>query len=869
MKKFYDRKDAHKKIESLIQQINCGIPTAVWIEGKSGVGKTYLLEYIQDKKPGVDFFRFIANEVFYKCERGSVGSSFEYIAAVIYEIQYQSPKFFENYIQRFFDSIQHISLLDACCLILPQVKAMNTLSALIETKYKNITTMQSKIADRLVTYQLVELFSDLILSFLIKVDKRDKITFCIDDAQWLDQPSMRVLEVLIKKSRQDKKGPVISIFLDIREKSILSDDERQNHTSLFRMISHLYPDLETIYLKNFDLITTQEIIRETNRVYLIQHIPMLYKITNGNPLELSQTLQFSDDRVQEILQRECKQSEDTKRDDTFSIERIGDLYFQNTINTVLLSVLSILRRSISIPLLYQCVENLYSKILQDTCTFNEFNAALNYLEDKECIVRIALSDKISLKHDSIYHTVLEYLSHNGDYVTYSKEIAITLLSNEFDSFLKEQAQKMLALKLLYEVDPQNCLTCFQSIYRQSGEHLEADFFATAAEAFCASYLRQDCENLHFVVQAILPKLVSSANLVVAQRLCHTMFMDYSQCLPVKDQITYLVNYIKAQIDLSVVNDGSESAVPLFNKLYLIPNDNNDLKLQILLLGMSAYEHLLEHDKIRELFVEAEKIIDQDDKSISNTTKAIFYRNKGLCFPHSDLKTDYFYSLRYASKIPDFAERHLMFGTSMNNLGLSYFYSGEIEKARRAFSSSQKHLTYVGYNTARISNNIGVCYYMLHDWPAAHHYFAIAAAGQTDGVFMKLCIQTNLALALYSIGKQKDALAILDPLIDEYNSGKPRSHDTLVYCAAAINRGYIAFQQGEYFDAAKYYKMSLMHTYRYQNEEQLRKRTSMLEISAQRGLGTVSGSERKMDLKDDSSDFYRKPYSLVAFAFYVI
>ena len=155
MKKFYDRKDAHKKIESLIQQINCGIPTAVWIEGKSGVGKTYLLEYIQDKKPGVDFFRFIANEVFYKCERGSVGSSFEYIAAVIYEIQYQSPKFFENYIQRFFDSIQHISLLDACCLILPQVKAMNTLSALIETKYKNITTMQSKIADRLVTYQLV------------------------------------------------------------------------------------------------------------------------------------------------------------------------------------------------------------------------------------------------------------------------------------------------------------------------------------------------------------------------------------------------------------------------------------------------------------------------------------------------------------------------------------------------------------------------------------------------------------------------------------------------------------------------------------------------------------------------------------------
>ena len=206
---------------------------------------------------------------------------------------------------------------------------------------------------------------------------------------------------------------------------------------------------------------------------------------------------------------------------------------------------------------------------------------------------------------------------------------------------------------------------------------------------------------------------------------------------------------------------------------------------------------------------------------------------------------------------------------MNNLGLSYFYRGEIKNAIRAFSFAKKELSVVGYNTARISNNIGTCYYMLHKWKKACQQFSLAASAQTDGIFMSACIQTNLALALYSIGKKESAEEILDKLINEYLCGQARSHDTLVYCAAMINRGYIAFQSKDYFKAADYYQKSLIHNYRYQNNEQIQKRESMRDISIQLGCGSNLYNKNDLDLEDAKFNFYKKPYSLVPFAFYVI
>ena len=157
--------------------------------------------------------------------------------------------------------------------------------------------------------------------------------------------------------------------------------------------------------------------------------------------------------------------------------------------------------------------------------------------------------------------------------------------------------------------------------------------------------------------------------------------------------------------------------------------------------------------------------------------------------------------------------------------------------------------------------------MLHDWPTAYHYFSIAASAQTDGVFMSTCIQTNLALSLYALGKKDSAKELLDNLINMYLEGKVHFHDTLIYCAALINRGYMAFQDKDYFKAADYYQKSLIHTYRYQDNEQRQKRESMRDLAIYLGLG--QHPINNMDIEDISLDFYNKPYSLIPFAFYVI
>lgn len=870
MHKFFDRKAACDDIKNAIQQIQLGIPTAIWIEGRSGVGKTRLMEFIYNQESELNFFNFMTGDAFYKCERGSLGSSFEYIAAVIFVLQCKNPSFFEKYIQSYFECVEHISFLDACCLVLPQLKGFKAISSLLDSKYKNITAMQGKISDRLVIHQLIDLYSDLILVFLKKIYNTDNVIFCIDDAQWLDQVSLKVFEVLVRKSRLKSQNPIISIFLDIREKSGLNDEETQNYLSTYRCLSILFPNIKCIFLENFDLPTTREIIQETNRYYLIEQVHLLYKITNGNPLELEHTLRLPDEKIRTILQKETI-CENLNRGDMFSVERIAQIYYAKPIYAVILNILSILRRHITTQLLYQCAANLYPILLDDVCLFSSYSKALNFLEDKEFITRTSFGMKVALKHDSIYCTILDYLSQNGDYVIYSKGIATTLLNSDRDSFLKLESQRLLALKLLCEVDTEECFKQFQKIYQQCGDQLEIEFFLTATEAFCSSYLHLYQENIPFAANILLPHLVSSANLVVAQRLCHTLYWDFQNFLTSIEQAMFLINYIKTQIDLSIVINSEECAVLLFEKLYLFDIENLDLKLQILLLGMSTYEHILNHEKILELFSEAQFIVQRNagGDEISNYTMALFYRNQGLCFPHSKLKAKYFQALHYAIHISNVVLRHLTFGTSINNLGLYYFYSGKVEKALRAFFFAKKHLTRVGYNTARVSNNIGVCYYMLHDWQNAYYNFSIAASSQTEGAFISLCIQTNLALALFSIGKQSEAKSILEVLINEFKQGDSRSQDTLIYCAAMINRGYIAFKESDYFTAADYYQNSCIHTYRYENDEQLMKRKTMRDICIQQGIGSHEDINIEMDLDDSLLDFYKKPYSLVPFAFYVI
>ena len=130
-------------------------------------------------------------------------------------------------------------------------------------------------------------------------------------------------------------------------------------------------------------------------------------------------------------------------------------------------------------------------------------------------------------------------------------------------------------------------------------------------------------------------------------------------------------------------------------------------------------------------------------------------------------------------------------------------------------------------------------------------------------------ETNGGDDMADINKIAESKKILDDLIQKWNDGLLLISDTLAYCAALINRGYIAFCEEDYFVSAKYYKESLIHNYRFQNEEQTIKRNSMRDLSIALAIEDNNCPVENMDLDDTTYDFYKKPYSLIPFAFYVV
>lgn len=870
MNDFFDRKSAYEDVQIAIQQIIAGTPCAVWVEGPQGVGKTRFIEHVCSQNHSLNVFKYNNNDVFYKCESGSENSSFSFVSSLLYEMQRINPNKFANSIQKFFNNINHISLLDACCSIIPQLSFTNVVSNLIESKYKKIVDMQEKISDLLVQQQLIELFADMILDILISPNKTDRIIFCIDDIQWMDTPSLKTFEKIIKKSNQIQTNVDISLFVTTRDRGSLNTSEIQTYTYAHNIIASLFNhNMRSIWLSNFDIDILREIISKTNRFALYNYISEIYEATLGNPLEIVLTLQFSDERVKEVIHSKGIKNNYLNCDAIFTTEHIKSIISKGNIYSTILNILSVLRQSVPLNVLFQCTTNIFIKIYNTICIYVEFINAISFFEHEGYIKVDNANNEVALSYDAIWHNVLEFITQNGDYVVFAKTISKTLLSLKIDNVVKSRTLTLSALNMLLEVKPSECFSQFKKIFNRCNKRVDVEIIIIGTRAFCSDWLNFNGQNGNFMVKNVLPMLLSSSNLKTAHRLCHMIFPKYDEFLDCEEQINFLVNYIKVQIDLSNLNNDMESAVPLFKNVSKYNFNNVDQELQVLLLGMSVYEHVLDHDEINRLYSKANKIVSIHKLEISKTTLAVFYRNKGLRFSHKILKSDYFKALFNSFGVSNATYRHLLYGTSINNLGLSYFYNGEIEKAKKAFLSSEKYLNCVGYNVARIKNNIGICYMMQHDYMQAYRYISDAVLQQIDGCFIKLCSRTNLALVLYYLGNVVEAKNILEEIICEYKYGNPSTSDTLPYCTAMINYGYIAFKEKDYFKAAEYYKNSQIHIYRYQNEEQTQKRKEMFNLLIKLATDNIDVSCNCLDLDDTGNDIFKKGYSLVPFAFYVI
>ena len=869
MNDFFNRTKEREKVLEILHNFNILNPYTLWIEGISGSGKTEFLKYIISSSD-LCFFKLLEMDEIYKCEKVNIKNDFEYISNIVFSLQSKSSSAMEKYIHNFFSNLEHLSLLDACTIIMPQIKFLKPIGELLQSKYKGSIDSQNHIADKITNIQLVDFFSELIIHFFEQIYNYEQVILCIDDIQWLDRASTKVIVSILKKIRNRNSNLKVSIFCTAREKMGLSEDERENFLNVYNSLKDNVNNIYSIYIKNFNLKTTTDLIKSKGRYILEERVQKIFEITKGNPQELEQTLRFSDKEIDFIISTyDSGNSILTEDNHVFSRERIMGLYQENCYNAIIINILAIFTCRILTSLLFKLSSAICQKYNSELLLYAKFNEIIQDLITRKILEEN--TDGINLIHDSMKFLAKDLLLTTGEYSEYGDIIADILIDSDTIQFSKMNSNMYMAMEILTEVDPERGLVEFVEYYKKYPTLIDREMNVLGAKCFCSSLGPNSLMIAEYVIiPKVIPCLVNTSKLKIAQSVCCLIYNNWMNDLSEASKTKLLINYVKTQVDLSAINDDSlnENATNLYMELIEQKVQNKDLELQIYLLGMSVYEHTLDYNKIYDLSKKATELI---DKGIITdyVSLALYYRNKGLYNSHSQLIEDYKLAVFYADNITSGSYKALLKGTSLNNLGLSYFYTGDIEQAISSFTESQKILENIGYDVTRIINNIAMCHVLKNEIDKAYDLLTIAISNRMDGIFMNACIDTNYALILSMLGEDKKANEILDVYIKEYDRKEFRTPDTLLYCAAMQNKGYINYMNHNYFDALKFYKQSCFHEYRFENELQTIKRENMSKLCLQ-AIDLFDKNEQiDMDINNAENNYYRKPYSAIVFAYYVV
>lgn len=863
----FDREKERKQINCILENETINESFTVWIEGIEGAGKTQFLKYLIDKTD-IFVFDFADFDSIYKCEKINMQNEFAYISNVVFKISKDYPHKFQAFLQDYFDDQNRITFLDAGCLILPQLKIFSPIKKLFETKYDVIARSQGNVTDKLVNTQLVDFFSDIIIYYFTKIKPEiSHFMFCIDDMQWIDHSSLKTINSVLGKISNANLGLNLSLSLTIRDSKSLSSEERDNYNAIYKILESRFSNMYTVVMNNFDLNITRQLIISKKRYFLEENVQKIYQITNGNPMELIQTLRFSDDEVKRIINNDKYQAGMSSKKTRFSQEMIISLYKENKYFVYILNILSILGCSLSV----HTITKIANTVANTIC--NEIISNINVINSIDLLIsRDILKDSIdgvSIAHDSMKSLITDYLQSTGEYSQYVYVISEVLLSENVIKFSKLKSNIYFALKLLKNVDAQKAFNIFISMLTDSTINITEELYEIGAECFCLDIANFEISVINdYVVEKILPALFASGKVKLSKKLSEYIYEFRSSFTP-DMHIKYLMYYIKTLIEMGILNSKTvtTTATILFDELQKIDIFDKDILLQVYLLGMSLYEHILDFDKIGTLYKSANTLLTATE-TVSAMTLAKFYRNKGLIYSHRELIDDYITAYKYSCNINPGIEKQIMKGTTLNNLGLSYFYKGEPKKALYCFNAALKILQNIGCEVSRIFNNISICYFMLGDIESSYSSISDALSVQLEGKFINTCMQTNYALILYALGDSLQAISILDYLIDEYHSGAEKCQDEVAYSAALLNRAYIHITNNEYFDAIKLIKESSNQKYRFEHELQQEKRTELISFCLKQE-NLLTNASVNIDFEDNSFNIYNKPYSLMPFAYYVI
>lgn len=867
MKDFINRDTERKKINEAIQKINIGTNVIIWIEGDSGVGKSYLLKHsLQYIKTPI--FKYLNCKDVYKCEKQDLSQEFSFISNILTTLQAKDPSIYHNCLYNYFDDINRINFYEILETILPSIKPLQWSKDLFAKFNTQSETSQKYIVDKTQKTSLILCLSEIILSLLEIHYKNTNILFCIDDIIWMDRVSLETIETLLSKLRLENKYSFsISFFVTSRNHHELeSANERSNYNKFeSNIFNEFYTFNYDILLSNFNIKTIREYLLEKERYELLSYIQALYAVTSGNPQELSQTLKFESNEIIRRINNTSENNTQQPNEHYFTSELIYTLQCKNEYTIYILSLISLIEKNITpymlLSLCKLCIENLNKSMF----CFPKYEDALYLLTHKDILVND--NNSIYIKHDSVKSLILDYIIESGDYQEIGNIIAHFIL---YDKTVRDENYKSrvnLALNILRQINPLEGLSIIINQLDNISVY-ETENVRIAARCFCTCFHQVDIHTInHFIIPKILVTLVSTSQYDLAYKICKILFGELNQ-LTYDNKVSFLMNYAKVSIDLGYIKSSNENAgaINILDILIKTTNNDNDLLLAYL-LKMSAHEHILEFEEIKNAYLMACEILNRSNQ-LDNKTLSTFYRNKGLVEFHTNLKNEYLTAYSFAKKICNNNDKNIMIGTCQNNLGLSYFYNGEIDQALNCFKKSYDYLLKAGYDLLRVLNNISMCYFITGDYAMAYEYILKAKCIPLKGIFESKSIEVNLSLIMYKNGQKSEAEQRLDSIVNEYNSGNIVT-DTAAYSSAMVNRAYIHLKSEHYLEAYRLYKQSKCHTYKNKNELEQWKRDCLCNLCLYKENIIDNVQFHDLDIHEEDNLIYKRPYSIILFAFYVI
>ncbi|MGN0386260.1 MAG: tetratricopeptide repeat protein [Lachnospiraceae bacterium] len=855
--KFVDRTEERKFMRKIANEIMNEKEICVWIEGVRGSGKSYFMKNIKDNLQELPLFNYNAHEWLFKCNESGIEKEYQLFTEIISNFQVEHPKKFNDFLVKYFEKIYDISWIETLAYIVPSIKFTEWAKGIISTPLEQIELAKKDISNRLYTPGLKTCLAELVFYILSTVQKRKSVVFCIDDACWLDEYSIDTLKMLLNLAKYKSDTLKISLIVLTRPADELNL-KKENYSLLENVLNDIYENnIKYIRIKNFDYKTTKEYVEIMEKNYTREITHSIFQVTSGNPQQLFQTLKFNDNDLKDIMLIDTS----NVNNNFMSAEHIIKLAKDNTYVFPVLCSISLLQQKMRLTWLTVIVKNFCNQILKEEFNSVKYDDCINTLQVQNIIE--SNNDIISVIHDSLKETAIEYIKNSGEYIEYMDCLTNTIY-HDFDlcdAFLKE------LIYLYSEFSPIKCFELFIKYYTGNTYHLDGSIIRLVGQCLSEERALYTVENItNYIVPIIIDRCIQLSYYDLGYTLC-TIIYQNQEGLSNATLYRYYIDFAKILIDKGKLNKQEKyNAIDLIESIFTLPQLSSNQRIESYIISMSAYEHLLDFKSIEKYNTLAKKLI--ENESVTELYHAMYLRNQGLVKSHCELEQQYIQSLEFANQIENEYERNLMIGTCNNNLGLHYLYTSNVGKALQHFGFAKNYLNEIGYDIFRVLNNIAICYLLMGDNEKAYDFLLQAKVLNTDCVFEKLCIQSNIAIIEYKQKKYDSAKNILTQIIDDSKKTSKQTADDLVYSSAMVNMAYFYYLEEDYVQSSKLYKDSMFFSYRYNDDLQKKKRKEMLSLSMY-NLGLGDKPLHNIDIEDTKTNIFNKMYAPIAFAYYII